>query len=158
MRSGRHLPRLAALWLACPLAAACVSAPRLTDEAIRREINARATVTGTVRDRSRRPVAGIQIIGLPRDRDLGWSAPAVSDAEGRFRLELIAPGDYGFLLSWNGITVITASEDEPARVRVSVRPAEERSGIELTFLREEWERTLAESGGQLPSPRGRRGD
>ncbi|MBC8647290.1 MAG: carboxypeptidase regulatory-like domain-containing protein [Thermoanaerobaculia bacterium] len=146
MRRGRRFPRLAAFWLACPLAAACVSAPRLTDEAIRRESNARATVTGTVRDASRRPVAGIQVVGLPRDRDLGWSAPAISDAEGRFRLELIAPGDYGFLLFWNGISVITASADEPARVRVPVRPAAERAGVELTFLREEWERTLAESG------------
>ena len=152
MRRGRRLARLAVLWLACPLAVACVSAPRLTDEANRRESNARATVTGTVRDESRKPVAGIQVIGLPRDRDLGWSAPAVSDAEGRFRLELIAPGDYGFLLSSNGVSVITASAEEPARVRVTLRPAEERSGIELTFLREAWERTLAESGQRLPPP------
>lgn len=146
MRRGRRFYRLAAVWLACPLAAGCVSAPRLTDEAIRRESNARATVTGTVRDESGRPVAGIQVIGLPRDRDLGWSAPAVSDAQGRFRLELIAPGDYGFLLSWNGISVITARAEEPARMRVTLWPAEDESGIVLTFLGEEWERTLAESG------------
>jgi hypothetical protein len=153
MRRGQRLFGLAAVLLACPLAAACVSAPRLTDEAIRRESNARATVTGTVRDESGKSVAGIQITGLPRERDLGWSPPAVSDAEGRFRLELIAPGDYGFLLSWRGVTVITASPDEPARVRLQVRPAEKKAGVELTFLRQAWERTLAESGQRLSPPR-----
>ncbi|MFN2385015.1 MAG: carboxypeptidase-like regulatory domain-containing protein [Thermoanaerobaculia bacterium] len=141
--------RLAALSIACALAGACASAPRLTDEAIRRGTNARATVTGTVRDPGGRPIAGIRVIGLPRDRDLAWSPPAVSDAEGRFRLELIAPGNYGFLLSWNGVTVITLDPKDPSRVRVHLKPSEERA-IELTFPREAWERTLAESGQKLP--------
>jgi hypothetical protein len=146
---GRRVSRLAALPLACALAAACVVAPRLTDEAIRREANARATVTGRVRDESGRPVAGIRITGLPRDRDLAWSPPAVSDEKGRFRLELIAPGNYGFLLSWKGVSVITTAPEDPARLRIHVSPAEERA-VELTFPREAWQRTLAESRQTLP--------
>lgn len=141
--------RLAAFLSAWPLVGACVSAPRLTDEAVRREGNARATVTGTVRDDNGRPVAGIRIIGLPRDRDLAWSPPAVSDEEGRFRLELIAPGNYSFLLSWKGVSVMTTAPEDPSRVRVHLSPAEERA-VALTFPRAAWESTLAESGQTLP--------
>jgi hypothetical protein len=145
----RRVFRLAALPLACAVAAACVSAPRLTEEAVRREGNARATVTGTVRDESGRPVAGIGVIGLPRDRDLAWSPPGVTDREGRFRLQLIAPGNYAFLLSWKGVSVITMVPEDPSRVRVHVRPAEERA-VALTFPRSAWERTLSESRQALP--------
>jgi hypothetical protein len=150
VRGGR-VSRLAVLALAGAISGACVSGSRLTEEAIRRGGNARATVTGTVRDESGRPVAGVGVIGLPRDRDLAWSPPAVSDGDGRFRLELIAPGNYAFLLSWQGVSVITTAPEDPSRVRIHVDPAEKRA-VELTFPRAAWERTLAESGQTLPPP------
>ena len=80
--------------------------------------------------------------GLPREKDVGWSPVAVTDGSGRFRLELVAPGDYGFLISWNGITVVTARDDDPSRVFVHVDPRERRNGVALVFRREEWDRAL----------------
>ena len=91
-------------------------------------------------DRQGRPVAAIEVRGLPRGKDAGWSPPAVTDSEGRFRLSLIAPAEYGFLLSWQGRTVMTLDKDDPARLNVAVKPGEIRGGIELLFLREEWEK------------------
>jgi len=91
-------------------------------------------------NRQGRPVAAIEIRGLPRGKDAGWSPPAVTDSEGRFRLSLIAPAEYGFLLSWNGRTVITPEESDPARLRIAVRPGERREGIEILFLRDAWEK------------------
>jgi len=91
-------------------------------------------------DRQGRPVAAIEVRGLPRGKDAGWSPAAVTDSEGRFRLSLIAPAEYGLLLSWNGRTVITPEESDPARLRIAVLPGQRRDGIEILFLRDAWEK------------------
>jgi len=121
-------------------AGACVSAPRPTDEAIRRSANPPADVEGRVVDPEGRPVSGVAVWGLPRDKDLGWSKPAVTDAAGRFRLTLVAPGSYGFLLSWKGITIVTPRADDPSRALVSIGPGDRKSGVVLVFRREDWDR------------------
>lgn len=121
---------------------ACVSAPRATDEAIRRSANPPADVEGRVVDREGRPVSGVAVWGLPRDKDLGWSNPAVTDASGRFRLTLVAPGSYGFLLAWKGVAILTPRADDPSRTLVSIRPGDRRSGVALVFRREDWDRAL----------------
>jgi hypothetical protein len=123
-------------------AGACVTAPRPTDEAIRRSANRPADVEGRISDPEGRPVSGVAVWGLPRDKDLGWSNPAVTDDAGRFRLSLVAPGAYGFLISWKGITVVTPRADDPSRTLVSVGPGDRRSGVALVFRREEWDRAL----------------
>lgn len=123
-------------------ASACVSAPRPTDEAIRRSANTPADVEGRVVDPEGRPVSGVAVWGLPRDKDLGWSNPAVTDAAGRFRLTLVTPGSYGFLLSWKGITIVTPRADDPSRTLVSVGPGDRKSGVALVFRREDWDRAL----------------
>jgi Carboxypeptidase regulatory-like domain len=132
--------RRAAALLGALLGVACATAPRPTPESLALAANARATVEGRVTDRQGRPVAAIEVRGLPRGRDAGWSPPAVTDSEGRFRLSLVAPAQYGFLLSWQGRTVVTLDKDDPARLNVAVKPGEIRGGIELLFLREEWEK------------------
>jgi hypothetical protein len=123
-------------------AGACVSAPRPTDEAIRRSANPPADVEGRVVDREGRPVSGVSVWGLPRDKDLGWSNPAVTDAAGRFRLKLVAPGSYGFLLAWKGITIVTPRADDPSRNLVVISPGDRKSGVALVFRREDWDRAL----------------
>ena len=102
--------------------------------------NERAVVEGRVLDRQGRAVAAIKVQGLPRGKDIGWSPAVVTDAEGHFRLTLFAPAEYGFLLVWRDRTIITPEEDDPSRLRVDVSPGERRAGIELIFLREEWEK------------------
>jgi hypothetical protein len=124
------------------VAAACVTAPRPTDEAVRRSTNPPAVVEGQVSDPEGRPVSGVAVWGLPRDKDLGWSDPAVTDDAGRFRLSLVAPGAYGFLVAWKGITVVTPRADEPSRTLDTVGPGDRRSGVALVFRREEWDRAL----------------
>ncbi len=123
-------------------AGACVSAPRPTDEAIRRSANPPAVVEGRVGDPEGHPVSGVAVWGLPRDKDLGWSSPSVTDATGRFRLTLVAPGSYGFLLSWKGITIVTPRADDPSRTLVVIRPGDRKSGVTLVFRREDWDRAL----------------
>jgi hypothetical protein len=131
----------------------CLSAPRPTEEAVRRSRNTRALVEGVVRDETGVPVAGIEVIGLPRQRDLLWSPPATTDAEGRFQLALDAPGEYGLLLSWRGITVITPREDDPSRIDLILAPGEKRVGVLVRWWRGEWEKQLEESGQRLPGGR-----
>jgi hypothetical protein len=87
-------------------------------------------------------VPGVSVQGLPREKHLAWSPGSVTDGEGRFRLELVAPGEYGFLISWKGITVVTPKENDPARVLLRLAPGDRRTGIELVFRREEWERAI----------------
>jgi len=101
--------------------------------------NARATIEGRVTDRRGRPVAAIGVQALPRGDTVGWSSPAATDAQGRFRLSVIAPAEYGFLLSWRGRVVITPEKDDPARQSISVSPGDRRTAVELIFLRETWE-------------------
>ncbi len=116
----------------------CATPPRPTPEAVERAANPHAIVEGRVLDRQGRAVSGILVRALPRGKDIEWSPPAITDSEGRFRLSLVAPAEYGFLLLWQGRTVITREEDDPARIRVAVKPGEHREGIELLFLRDEW--------------------
>lgn len=132
--------RRPAVLLAALFAFACATPPRPAPETLALAANARATVEGRVTDRQGRPVAAIGVRGLPRGKDAGWSAAAVTDSEGRFRLSLVAPARYGFLLSWQGRTVITPEKDDPSRMNVAVSPGENRGGIQLVFLREEWEK------------------
>jgi hypothetical protein len=124
------------------IAIACATRPRPTAETVVRSSNPRAIVEGRVRDVGGRAVAGVSVQGLPREKDLAWSPSSVTDGEGRFRLELAAPGDYGFIISWRGITVVTPRDDDPSRVFVRVAPGDRRSGIELVFHRAEWEHAL----------------
>jgi hypothetical protein len=128
--------------IALLLVAGCVSRPRPTADAVRRSRNPTAVVEGVVRDPAGRPVAGVSVHGLPREKDLLWSPASVTDAEGRFRLVLDAPGEYGFLISSGGITVVTPREDDPSRVTVSLRPGERRTGIALRFRPEEFEKAI----------------
>jgi hypothetical protein len=135
-RTRRATPVL--LWAL--LCGACATPPRPAPETLALASNARATIEGRVADREGRPVPGIRVQALPRGRDAGWSAPAVTDSEGRFRLSLIAPAEYGFLLSWQGRAVITPEENDPARLRIAVLPGQRREGIEILFLQDAWEK------------------
>ncbi len=134
--------RIAAVVALLPLATGCASRPRPTAESLSRSANPPAVVEGRVRDPEGRPVEGIAVQGLPREKHLAWTAPSVTDAEGRFRVSLVAPGEYGFLLTWRGIALVTPLADDPSRVVVSLAPGERRTGIELVFHREEWERAI----------------
>ena len=137
--AGFRLPRLGYGLLAI-VCAACATPPRPTKASLVLAANERAVVEGRVTDRQGRAVAAIRVQGLPRGKDIGWSPAAVTDSDGRFRLALIAPADYGFLLSWNGRTVITPEKDDPARLLVAVEPGSRPEGVALVFLREEWEK------------------
>jgi hypothetical protein len=130
--------RGAAFLLPALVLAACATPPRPTAASLALAANECAVVEGRVAERDGRPVAGIQVQALPRE-DVGWSPPAVTDSQGRFRLTVIAPAEYGFLLVWQDRTVITPEKDDPARQCVAVSPGERRAGIELLFLREAWE-------------------
>ncbi len=91
-------------------------------------------VSGTVIDgESGRPVAGIEVNGLPRGKDIPWCAPATTDALGRFTLRLAAPGEYSFLLRTGGIAVLTPNADDPGYVDVATRPGRPIRGVVLTF-------------------------
>jgi hypothetical protein len=128
--------------LAILLVAGCVSPPRPTTDAVRRSRNPTALVEGVVRDPAGRPVAGVSVHGLPREKDLLWSPASVTDADGRFRLVLDAPGEYGFLIYSGGVTVVTPRSDDPSRTTVSLRPADHRTGIALVFRREDRESAI----------------
>jgi hypothetical protein len=119
---------------------ACANRPRPTEESVRRATQPPAIVEGRVVNPQGTPVAGVCVKGLPRDKDLGWSPSSVTDGRGRFQLRLVAPGEYGFLVSWKGITVVTPREDDPSRVRVKLAAGERRVGVELVFRRDDWER------------------
>lgn len=120
----------------------CATRPQPTPETVRRSANPRAIVEGRVVDPRGAPVAGVSVRGLPREKEVAWTAPSVTDDQGRFRVELVAPGQYGFVLSWKGITIVTPFEDDPSRVLLRLAPGERRSGIELLFRREEWEHAV----------------
>lgn len=116
--------------------------PRPTAETVRRSANPPAVVEGIVRDAAGLPMRGVTVRGLPREKDLAWSPASVTDRDGRFRLVLAAPGEYGFLVSSGGITVVTPREDDPSRTVVSLRPGERRTGIALVLRLEEFEKSI----------------
>jgi hypothetical protein len=130
--------RRAAAAVVAALSWGCATPPRPTPEAVARAANPHAIVEGRVIDGQGRAISGIEVRALPRGKDVEWSPPAITDSKGRFQLSLVAPAEYGFLLLWQGRTVVTRDERDPARLRVAVRPGEHREGIELIFLREEW--------------------
>lgn len=136
-----RVPRVAAVLLpAIALLCACATPPTPTAASRALAANARAIIEGRVVDREGGPVVGIQVQALPRGEDIGWSPPAVTDARGRFRLAVVAPAEYGFLLRWKGRTVVTPEKGDPARLSVVVSPGAIREGVELIFLRDEWEK------------------
>lgn len=113
---------------------------------MRRSANPPAVVEGIVRDAAGHPVPGLTVLGVPRSKDLPWSPSSVTDAEGRFRLVLAAPGEYGFLLSSGGISVVTPRPEDPTRTVVSLRPGDRRTGVALVFRRDDFD-------GAIRSPR-----
>ncbi|MEO8349746.1 MAG: carboxypeptidase-like regulatory domain-containing protein [Acidobacteriota bacterium] len=139
------LPRarlLSAVGLAILFSAGCASRPRPTAETLRRSRNPPAVVQGTVRDPEGRPVSGLSVQGLPREKDLAWSPAALTDEGGRFRLVLAAPGEYGFLVTSGEVTIVTPRSDDPSRKTVSLRAGEHRTGIALVFHREDGEKAI----------------
>lgn len=86
------------------------------------------------------PVAGIEVLGLPRGKDIPWMKPARTDVEGRFTLSLPAGVSYAFCLRSRGISVVTPRADDPGYVDIETEPGMDISGIRLKFFREEFER------------------
>jgi len=117
---------------------ACAGAPGPTAASVALAKNQRATIEGRVVGEDGSPVPGLSVYAMPRGKDIPWPAPATTDSEGRFRLSVFAPAEYGFFLRWEGRTVITPREEDPARLAVAVEPGDRREGIELIFLRGEW--------------------
>jgi hypothetical protein len=132
----------AARLVAVALAVGCVSAPSPTAGQLALTRNARAHVSGRVVDSQGAAVAGIRVQAIPRGRDVPWSPPSVTDAEGAFALTLFAPAAYGFLLREGDATVITADSNDPSLAFLVVSPGERRAGIELVFLRDQWNAIL----------------
>jgi hypothetical protein len=120
----------------------CATPPKVTAATRRISANPPAVVEGRVRDLDGRPVAHIGVRGLPRGADIPWAPPATTECDGRFRLTLPAPGGYGFLLVWNGESVVTSDPRDPALIDVSLAPGQTVAGIELVFLGDEW-RTIS---------------
>ena len=129
----------------------CAAAPKVTAATKRISANPRAVVAGRVRDEDGRPVAGIGVRGIPRGADIPWSPAAPTACDGTFRLTLAAPGDYGFLLTWNGEAVVTADPRDPALLQLSVAPGQTVEGIELTFLGDQWRAISAAAPADTPS-------
>lgn len=119
-------------------AASCATPPTPPPAARVLRNNPRAVVEGRVVDVRSRPVSGISVRAIPRGAEIPWSPWATTDAEGRFRLALYAPGSYGFLLRSGETSIVTADPRDPGRLIVDVRPGQVREGIELTFLEAEW--------------------
>src|SRR5262245_49864752 len=124
--------------LATLLLMRCATPPKVTAATRRISANPPGIVEGRVRDLDGRPVAHIGVRGLPRGADIPWAPPAPTECDGRFRLALPAPGDYGFLLVWNGESVVTSDSRDPALLQIAVAPGQTISGIELVFLGDEW--------------------
>ena len=120
--------------------AACTAAPKPSPQ-LRELIAApKVRVSGVVVDaETGAPVAGIEVVGLPRGKDYPWWRPAVTDAEGRFVLELAAPAEYSFLLRSGTISMVTPSPDDPGYVDVTTVPGRPIEGIRLKFLRKAFE-------------------
>jgi hypothetical protein len=140
-----------AVVLGLALVLACASPPKRTAHSLRLDGNPRAVVEGRVRDLDGRPAAGLGVRGIPRGSAIPWLPPATTACDGTFRLSLAAPGDYGFLLLWHGRAVVTADPRDPALTEISLDPGEAVSGVELTFLAEEWRAISPEAPEDTPS-------
>lgn len=136
-----EMKRLLPGTLLAALSAGCVGPPAPTPEALRLAANPRAVVEGRVLDPGGRPVAGVRVQAVPRG-DISWSGEAETDNEGRFRLSLYAPADYGFLIFEGDHAVVTDSPRDPALLHVPVEPGQTKRGVELCFLREAREKVL----------------
>jgi hypothetical protein len=132
------------------LAAACASAPKVTEATRRVAANPPATVEGVVHDEEGKPVAGIGVRGIPRGKDIPWAPPATTDCAGRFRLEVPAPAGYAFLFVWNGRSIATDDPADPSRIEITLHPGETHAGVELVLVRARWEAVTGESPG-LPA-------
>ena len=117
---------------------ACAGAPGPSATSVALAKNPRATIEGRVVGEDGLPIPGLSVYAMPRGKDVPWPAPARTDSEGRFSLSVFAPAEYGFFLRWEGRTVITSREEDPARLAVAVEPGDRREGIELVFLRGAW--------------------
>lgn len=137
--------RAAVCLFALTVAAGCVTAPSPTAGQIALARNARAHVSGRIVDSEGAPVAGIRVQAIPRGRDVPWSQPAMTDSDGAFELSLFAPAAYGFLLREGNATVITADPGDPSLAFLVVSPGERRTGVELVFLREQWNAILGDA-------------
>lgn len=134
----RFRERAAALGLVAILGISCASAPSPSPASREIRKNPRATIEGRVVGEDGSPVAGISVYALPHGKDIPWPPPAVTDKEGRFRLTVFAPAEYGFLLRSEGRSVVTPLPEDPAHMQVTVAPGDHREGIEIVFLRRAW--------------------
>jgi hypothetical protein len=133
------------------VATGCATPPKVTATTRRIESNPRAVVEGRVRDLDGRPAAGLGVRGIPRGAAIPWAPPVPTACDGTFRLPLPAPGSYGFLLTWNGESVVTSDPRDPALVEIAVAPGQTVSGIELLFLGDEWRGISAAAPADTPS-------
>jgi hypothetical protein len=131
---------------------ACAGAPRPTAEMRRVDANPRATVDGRVTDAAGRGLAGVEVRGIPRAKDVPWLPWAVTRCDGTFRIELAAPSHYAFQLRWAKRSVITESPQDPARLEIPLLPGEHRTGVDLVLLSELW-RQVTGPGWEPPAPR-----
>ncbi len=117
--------------------AGCATAPKPSPAILALEKAPKVRVSGVVVDAGDgSPVAGIEVLGLPRGKDFPWCPAATTDAEGRFALELAAPAEYSFLLRVGTISVLTPSPDDPGYVDVTTVPGRPMEGICLKYRRE----------------------
>jgi hypothetical protein len=149
----RRIARLLLWGVSAALSLTCAAAPKPTAASLRIGANPPGFIEGRVRGLDGRPAAGIGVRGIPRGADIPWSPPATTACDGTFRLALAAPGDYGFLLILKGESVVTADPRDPALVEVTLEPGQTRSGVELTFLADEWGRITGKPVGTLSCPR-----
>jgi hypothetical protein len=127
-----------AIFVALSALVACAAPPKPTAAAKRIAQNPPATIEGRVTDPFGKPVAGIGVRGIPRGEDIPWWPAATTDCDGRFRVRVAAPAAYAFLLSWNGVGVMTSSPDDPAMIAVPVQPGGAVGGVQLVFDASAW--------------------
>lgn len=120
--------------------AACSTVPKPAPALLAMEKNPKATVSGVVVDaESGEPVAGIEVFGMARGKDVPWEPGATTDELGRFTLRLAAPAAHSFLLRWRGVSYVTPDPDDPGYVDIVTAPGGRIDGIRLKFLRRRFE-------------------
>ena len=115
---------------------ACATAPKPTAAFVAFEKNPKAVVSGVVVDsETGEPAAGVEVLGLPRGKDIPWGPGSTTDSRGRFTLLLAAPAEYSFLLRFQGISIVTPNADDPGYVDVTTLPGGRVDGVRLNFRR-----------------------